>query len=135
MSFAWEAYLIVAESLLEIRTPSLPTAAEREMIEEAHCRIAISRAYYAAYCAARNYARDVEGLPLRGGGEDHGAVIRHYARGTRMHRAIALALRRLRDARNQADYDDHISQDLRAMAESAILDGREVLEALDRLKR
>ena len=49
MSFAWEAYLIVAESLLEMRTPALPTAAEREMVEESHCRIAISRAYYAAY--------------------------------------------------------------------------------------
>ena len=77
----------------------------------------------------------MESLLLRGGGEDRGAVIRHYARGTRTHRAIALALRRLRDARNQADYDDHISQDLHAMAETAILDGREVLEALGRLRR
>jgi hypothetical protein len=134
MSFVWETYLIVAEILLGIRTPSFPTAAERAMVEEAHCRIAISRAYYAAYCAARNYSRDVESLPLRGGGEDHGAVIRHYARRTRRHRVIAVALRRLRDARNQADYDDTISQNLRAMAEEAILDAHEVLETLRRLQ-
>ena len=76
----------------------------------------------------------MERLPLRGGGEDHGAVIRHYAGGTRVHRAIAVALRRLRDARNQADYDDTISQNLHAMAEASILDAHEVLEALRRLQ-
>ena len=56
MSFAWAAYLTLAEALFRERV----TFADKE----ACCRAAISRAYYAAFCAARNHARDNEGLTL-----------------------------------------------------------------------
>ena len=50
MSFAWLDYLALAEALLQGRTTLAP--------EEACCRAAISRAYYAVYGAARLYARE-----------------------------------------------------------------------------
>ena len=50
MSFDWREYLVLAEALLQART-SLAQ-------EEACCRAAVSRAYYAVYGAARLYARD-----------------------------------------------------------------------------
>ena len=53
MSFAWREYLTVAEALLRARNTFAPP--------EARYRTAISRAYYAAYGAARNHARDYEG--------------------------------------------------------------------------
>ena len=50
MSFDWREYLVLAEALLQART--------RLAQEEACCRAAVSRAYYAVYGVARNRARD-----------------------------------------------------------------------------
>ena len=99
MSFAWVEYLTVAEALVHQRGTLAP--------EEACCRAAISRAYYAAYGAARNHARDVEGLGLVQTGDDHQRVLRHYRRtAAPAHQAIGELLFRLRQARAQADYAD-----------------------------
>jgi hypothetical protein len=51
MSFAWSDYLTLAEALLQGRATLAP--------EEACCRAAISRAYYAVYGAARTRARAI----------------------------------------------------------------------------
>src|SRR6266851_4687630 len=56
MSFAWLDYLVLAEALLQASTTLAP--------EEACCRAAISRAYYAVDGAARLRARDQEGVRL-----------------------------------------------------------------------
>ena len=56
MSFAWLDYLTLAEALLQARTTFAP--------EEACCRAAISRAYYAVYGAAHMRAREQDGLQL-----------------------------------------------------------------------
>ena len=99
MSFAWVEYLTVAEALVHQRGTLAP--------EEACCRAAISRAYYAAYGAARNHARDVEGLGLVQTGDDHQRVLGHYRRAAvPSHQAIGELLFRLRQARAQADYAD-----------------------------
>jgi len=66
MSFAWAEYLSLAEALFRERA----TFAD----EEACCRAAISRAYYAAFCAARHHARDNEGLTLSNTAQDHQTV-------------------------------------------------------------
>ena len=58
MSFVWLDYLVLAEALLQARTTLAP--------EEACCRAAISRAYYAVYGAARMRARDQEGYDSPG---------------------------------------------------------------------
>ena len=54
MSFDWTEYLNLADILVRDRASYTN--------EEACFRAAISRAYYYAFCSARNRARDVEGL-------------------------------------------------------------------------
>ena len=80
--------------------------------QEACCRGAISRAYYAAFCAARNHARDNEGRILPHTAQAHQTVFEHYAsHANAQHRIIAPKLQRLRRERNRADYNDlNISQ-------------------------
>ena len=102
MSFAWDDYLRVAEALVQQRATFAP--------EEACCRAAISRAYYAAYGAARNHARDGEGLVLAQTGDDHRRVLGHYRRATdAAHQEVGELLFRLRRHRTQADYADTIA--------------------------
>ena len=125
MSFAWAAYLTLAEALFRERA----TFADRE----ACCRAAISRAYYAAFCVARNHARDNEALPLprRDRGRVHQVVIDYYSNHTNQHhRAIGWALLQLRRQRNQADYDDRNIQRVEVVAQNALQQARHVLTAL-----
>ena len=56
MSFDWADYLKLAEALTQSLTVPGP--------EEAALRAAMSRAYYAAFCSARNLAGNREGLAL-----------------------------------------------------------------------
>jgi len=102
MSFAWIEYLTVAEALVRHRD----TFAD----PEACCRAAISRAYYAAYCAARNHARDVEGLALVQTGTDHHHVLVHYRQAPDTpHQTLGALLFRLRRERALADYTDTLA--------------------------
>ena len=122
MSFAWLEYLVLAEALLQTSTTRVP--------EEACCRAAISRAYYAVYGAARLHARDHEGLHLPATAEAHQRVITHYRHGASpLHRAIGDTLRQLRSARNRADYDDQLDRP-RALAQFAVRRARQVVGQL-----
>ena len=127
MSFAWAAYLTLAEALFRERV----TFADKE----ACCRAAISRAYYAAFGAARNHARDSEGLTLSHTASDHQSVPRHYRQGSNLHRrAINAHLRRLRDERNRADYNDPNIQQVDDVARNALNRARQVFTLLDQLR-
>lgn len=120
MSFAWAAYLTLAEALFQARA----TFAD----EEACCRAAISRAYYAAFCVARNHARDNESLILSNTARDHQIVCAHYARNPNaQHKAIATTLHRLRYERNRADYDDQNIQRVEALTQNVLQQARQVL--------
>ena len=124
MSFAWLDYLALAEALLQVRT----TLA----LEEACCRAAISRAYYAVYGAARTRARDQESAAAATG-DAHQRVITHYRQGpSPLHRAIGNNLRRLRRARNRADYDDQLERPV-ALAQFAVRRARQVVAQLQAL--
>ena len=126
MSFAWVEYLAVAEGLLQQRG----TLADAE----ACCRATISRAYYAAFCAARNHARDVEGLRLTQTGEDHREVLRHYRRPTQAgHQEVGALLFRLRRHRTQADYADTMPGVV-SRAYTACQRARRVLRLLETLQ-
>ncbi len=57
MSFDWQRYLVIAQNL------SAQAAASTD--SEALCRSAVSRAYFGAYCHARNYAKDFLGFDPR----------------------------------------------------------------------
>jgi len=125
MSFAWADYLTLAEVLLQGRATLAP--------EEACCRAAISRAYYAVYGAARTRAREQEGLQLPATGDAHQRVITHYFQGpSPLHRAIAGNLRRLRGARNRADYDDQLDRPV-TLAQFAVRQARQLLAQLQAL--
>jgi uncharacterized protein (UPF0332 family) len=125
MSFAWSDYLLLAEALLRGRTTLAP--------EEACCRAAISRAYYAVYGVARTRARDQEGLQLPATGDAHQRVIAHYFQGASpLHRAIGENLRRLRGARNRADDDDQLERPV-TLAQSAVQRARTLLAQLQAL--
>ncbi|MBI2875672.1 MAG: hypothetical protein HYY20_02185 [Candidatus Tectomicrobia bacterium] len=126
MSFAWVEYLSVAEALVRQRG----TLAD----VEACCRAAISRAYYAAYCAARNHARDVEGLVLTQTGDDHRQCLRHYRQAADVaHQELGELLFRLRRHRTQADYADTM-QDAVSRAYAACQGARRVFALLQALR-
>lgn len=126
MSFAWAAYLTLAEALFQARA----TFAD----QEACCRAAISRAYYAAFCSARNHARDNEGLTLSNTARDHQTVFVHYAQNPNaQHKAIAATLHRLRQRRNRADYDDPNIQRVEVLTQNVLQQARQVFIVLQQL--
>ncbi len=122
MSFDWEQYFDLADWLL--KNPA--TAAS----EEASLRSAISRAYYAAFCSARNFAREQSGLTLKNDPKDHQRVALHFQNAKdRDRRQIGFWLGRLREQRREADYDNE-RPGLPAVAQNAVADTRELLNIL-----
>jgi uncharacterized protein (UPF0332 family) len=74
--------------------------------DEATLRCAVSRCYYSAFCSARNHARDRFGWTPSYKPEDHSDVKRQFA--LRARNKVADGLDRLRQWRNQCDYDDEV---------------------------
>lgn len=107
MSFDWSEYLRLAQELLGQNV--YPAG------QEARQRAAASRAYFAAFCEARNRLL-AEGHHLPKGYDVHKAVREQFrASSDKMRKKISQDLHRLRTDRNKADYDDHV-QGLAAMA-------------------
>jgi hypothetical protein len=127
VTFPWEEYLRLAEALVQQR--------ETFAHEEACCRASISRAYYALYGAARQYARERAHLRVAGRSDDHRRLIDYFQQGpSGDHQTLGHMLRRLRTARNRADYDETIS-DIVRMAETAVLRARDAFTVLHALPR
>jgi uncharacterized protein (UPF0332 family) len=127
MTFDWYQYLVLAEYLYDNRD----TFPDRE----ACLRAAISKAYYAAFCSARNYARDFDRLVLDESAQDHGSVKKHYIRAPDpKNRQVGNSLDRLRDSRNQADYSDSIEK-LEELAKAAISQSKQVHTLLKQIYR
>ena len=103
---------------------------------DAHKRSAVSRAYYAMFCAARNELRDtIRDYSPPECGSEHKYVWNSYRedrhpRGTRQ---IGVLGNRLRRYRNKADYCDVIV-DLPDLLESAMDDARELKGHLEGLR-
>ena len=101
MPFDWKEFLAVAKFL--------QGQAGDNFSEEAASRCAVSRAYYAAYCHARNYAREKQGFIPSKTAEDHINVRRHYQhQGDGRMRKIASVLDALYQWRTTCDYEDEI---------------------------
>jgi len=101
MNFNWSEYLNLAQELVgQTGTPAG---------QEARQRSALSRAYYASFCQARNHLRDKEGHSLPGDGQVH-VYVRDQFRNSSdlMRNQIGQNLNRLRIDRNMADYDDSV---------------------------
>ncbi len=98
MAFDWEEFLALAKAVAGQSGPSYSS--------EASNRTAVSRAYYAAFCFVRNCAKSkLEFFPTRKS-KDHADLRRHLV--GRGRSKIASDLNRLRQWRNQCDYDDRV---------------------------
>lgn len=96
--FDWREYLELARFLQTITGSGFSS--------NAACRSAVSRAYYAAFCHARNYARDRLGFVPSGEARDHTLVREHLKNRGMVN--IAAKLESLRRWRNSCDYDDAV---------------------------
>jgi hypothetical protein len=100
MPFDWREYLNLARFLGGQKNCKYDA--------EAGLRSAVSRAYYAAFCHARNYAQTNHAFRPTTGGGVHSELIDHYH--SRELATIANELDTLRKWRNQCDYDDLINE-------------------------
>ncbi|MCX6680772.1 MAG: HEPN domain-containing protein [Methanothrix sp.] len=125
MTFNWKEYLELAKYL--------QGKIEVCYSEESARRAAVSRAYYAAFCFARNYAQDHCGRSKGKGPKEHADLIRFYTilGTTRQNFAdIAENLDELRQWRNFCDYDDNIMRNLNDLAADALDDAQEIIDIL-----
>ena len=103
---------------------------------DAHKRSAVSRAYYAVFCTARNELRDaIEDYSPPKCGSEHKYVWDSYRddRHPRGTREIGVRGNRLRRYRNTADYCD-VVLDLPDLLESAMDDARQLKALLAGLR-
>lgn len=100
MNFDWAKYLTLAQELAAL--------SKGHTNKEALLRCVISRAYYAAFCKARNYLRDIgKDKTLDQSPHVHQLVIdRFESSNDRTKKDIGATLHRLRRIRNIADYQD-----------------------------
>lgn len=121
--FDWSEYLVVARHLAEQKT-------------EAGCRSAVSRAYYSAFCSARNWLDEHDlAFHMPAPGESHKAVWDRYDQGPeRQKKQIATEGRRLRGHRNWADYENNPAQDIEQILELSLTRADRLLKLLDSLR-
>src|SRR5262249_42329931 len=119
MAFDWREYLELARWLQANPPPGLSG--------EAAYRCAISRAYFAAFGYALQYATQYLDFSPREGSDDHGRL-RAHLKSKRRHRT-AQSLDRLRDWRNSCDYDREFSADLAAILVSALTEAQYVFDS------
>ena len=118
--FDWREYLNLAKFLLDLKSS--------EVSKEALYRCAISRAYYSAFCWARNYAQRNLGFKPTGKGEDHKLVREILAKKGFIE--IAEKLDDLRRWRNSCDYKDVIDDDLNSIAFNLIKYAEDIIQIL-----
>lgn len=110
MRFNWSEYFNLAQELAAISSTNSVAN------QEAKLRSAVSRAYYAVFCLARNYLRDVEQDPRLSSNKtydinDHQYVAEEFIFNqlkSQKITEIGRDLTRLRKMRNKADYEDTI---------------------------
>ena len=121
MPFDWKQYLTLAEFLRDHTGPG----ADREAAQ----RSAVSRAYYAAFGLAREFAATREGFILLGDAEDHQRLQQHFSQWKR--RDVADQLRQMRRWRNDADYHPDLAN-LPLMVKESIREAHRVKNKLER---
>ena len=121
MAFDWSQYLVLAEEIAE------------QPGNEAALRSAVSRAYYAAFCLAREHLLNTNklfGSKPRRPRLSHQTVWLTYGRD--VDRRIGVDGNRLRELRNLVDYEDMVPN-LDNAVRSALSTSRRILASLDEL--
>lgn len=99
MAFSWKDYLFLSQTIYRSK--------DTLNYEEAIYRCAISRSYYAAFCGARNFARDHQSYVPSYSGQDHITVREHFRQKGR--HDIADKLNELHIWRKRCDYRDAVN--------------------------
>ena len=121
MPFDWREYLGVSRYL--------KGKSGADFSEEAAARAGISRAYYAAYISARNYAESEWGyLPQPGRETSHKDLRDKFHLQGRLD--VEEKLRELAQWRKKSDYEDEYHANISRMHENAIRRAEEVLNSL-----
>jgi uncharacterized protein (UPF0332 family) len=118
--FDWREYLNLAKFLLCLESLVIS--------KEALYRCAVSRAYYSAFCWARNYAQRNLGFKPTGKGEDHKLVREILAKKGFIE--IAGKLDELRKWRNSCDYENVVSENLNSKAFNSIKYADDIIQIL-----
>jgi len=105
MSFDWRKYLTFAELMYEKANSEDSDCHDKETFY----RCAISRAYYAVFCLARNYLKDFENQQFYS--DEHRKVHSFFInKQDTEKRKIGNQLKMLHQDRKKADYDDSFDQ-------------------------
>ena len=124
MSFNWSEYFTLAQELTSKSATS--------SMQEAMLRSAISRAYYAAFCEARNHLIYIDAEIVPTTVNAHTYVGAKFKRSNDLsRRKIGRLLHHLRSIRNEADYQDKFYGKLRGRTRAALSEAEEVLRLLD----
>ena len=119
MPFDWTEFLALARDLGRRSGPSYSP--------EAASRTSVSRAYYAAFCYARNYAENKFGFQRTRTGRDHSLLRNHLRNLSEPWPEIAEYLEDLQKWRGQCDYGDEI-HNLDALVLNAMETAEEVIQ-------
>lgn len=126
MSFNWEEYLALAHELIG-DSVAIPCGSNAKI------RSSTSRAYYSAYCIARNYVENVTGDTsgkYRSGGS-HSAVQAAYKRlPSQRAKKVATELERMQEAREKADYEEYLPT-LPQLNQFTLLTARKVIDLVN----
>lgn len=132
MRFDWSEYLNLAQELAATNSDSSANS-------EAKLRSAISRAYYATFCLARNYLRDIEKDPRlfrknRDFNENQYVAEEFIYHPTKMKNMVKIGenLSKLRELRNKADYEDTMFN-LQNAVKNALMLAQNIISALNEL--
>jgi len=121
MAFDWSEYLSVAKHLQQHES-------NRNFSAEAGLRSAISRAYYAAFCHARNFAQQYQDFKPTAGPQDHKLLRKHFIQIQQT--SIASNLNELRQWRNKCDYNNSV-ENLDQLIEAAIQRAEDIFNELN----
>jgi len=119
MPFDWTEFLALARELARYSGSSYSLEAAR--------RTSVSRAYYAAFCSARNYAENRFGFQRSRTGRDHSLLRKHLMNLSEPWPEIAEYLEDLQKWRGKCDYDDEI-HNLDALVSNAMKTAEEVVQ-------
>ena len=115
MTFDWSEFYRFAEYLQKDSSFDCQEAVQRTIV---------SRAYYAAFCMAKETAERKYKIPFKGNGTDHRRICVEYAK--RERRDISDALRELRKFRNMCDYQKDI-KNMHNLTESSLRLSHEIM--------
>jgi uncharacterized protein (UPF0332 family) len=118
-AFDWREYLELAKALADMKGV--------ESFQEAAQRSAVSRAYFAAFCWARNYAETKGGFKPRRDATVHKELKDYFAEQRR--EDIVSALTRLRMWRNKCDYEDKVSE-LDMLVSASLDEAKRIIEKM-----